>query len=383
MKDEIINFDSRNITPEIHDSVSELLAQKANSFEHNTIYRVSVAAAPLAAWVKANLEYAVVLKKVGPMMQENAALEAELNSSKERLAQCQRELSGLDAKVAELKADFQKRTAEAETLKVSLAKAEAVLGSAQTLLEKLSGERGRWEEMAAEYNEEMRSIAGSALLAAAFITYLADESEATRAARMDEWSGMLRTAGLLGVPKGDPLAKGGGFSVTRFLSSEGELLKWKAQGLPADKLSAENAIVILHAPRERTPLIIDPSSQATEWLKAKLAAGGGAIEVLTPHEGRFVNGLELGVRFGKTLLIGEVDQVDPILVPLLRRDLTRQGPRWGVQVGDKAIDYADPFRLFLATRNPAPATPPDVASLITVVNFSVRPSPASRSPPVA
>ena len=71
MKDEIINFDSRNITPEIHDSVSELLAQKANSFEHNTIYRVSVAAAPLAAWVKANLEYAVVLKKVGPMMQEN------------------------------------------------------------------------------------------------------------------------------------------------------------------------------------------------------------------------------------------------------------------------------------------------------------------------
>ena len=28
---------------------------------------------------------------------------------------------------------------------------------------------------------------------------------------MDEWSGMLRTAGLLGVPKGDPLAKGGGF----------------------------------------------------------------------------------------------------------------------------------------------------------------------------
>ena len=247
-----------------------------------------------------------------------AALEAELNSSKERLAQCQRELSGLDAKVAELKADFQKRTAEAETLKVSLAKAEAVLGSAQTLLEKLSGERGRWEEMAAEYNEEMRSIAGSALLAAAFITYLADESEATRAARMDEWSGMLRTAGLLGVPKGDPLAKGGGFSVTRFLSSEGELLKWKAQGLPADKLSAENAIVILHAPRERTPLIIDPSSQATEWLKAKLAAGGGAIEVLTPHEGRFVNGLELGVRFGKTLLIGEVDQVSAILPQFCR-----------------------------------------------------------------
>ena len=87
-------------------------------------------------------------------------------------------------------------------------------------------------------------------------------------------------------------------------------------------------------------LCIRYRSQATEWLKAKLAAGGGAIEVLTPHEGRFVNGLELGVRFGKTLLIGEVDQVDPILVPLLRRDLTRQGPRWVVPVGEKMIDYS-------------------------------------------
>ena len=67
----------------------------------------------------------------------------------------------LDAKVVELRDDFSKRTAEAEALKVSLQKAEETLGAAQTLLEKLSGERGRWEEMAAEYNEEMRSIAGS------------------------------------------------------------------------------------------------------------------------------------------------------------------------------------------------------------------------------
>ena len=40
-----------------------------------------------------------------------------------------------------------------------------------------------------------------------------------------------------------------------FLSTEGELLRWKGQGLPTDKLSSENAIVILHA--HSTPLIID------------------------------------------------------------------------------------------------------------------------------
>ena len=42
--------------------------------------------------------------------------------------------------VIELRDDFSKRTAEAEALKVSLAQAEETLSSAQTLLEKLSGE---------------------------------------------------------------------------------------------------------------------------------------------------------------------------------------------------------------------------------------------------
>lgn len=36
--------------------VTKLLNQKAASFEHANIYRVSVAAAPLATWVKANIK---------------------------------------------------------------------------------------------------------------------------------------------------------------------------------------------------------------------------------------------------------------------------------------------------------------------------------------
>ena len=46
------------------------------------------------------------------------------------------------------------------------------------------------------------------------------------------------------------------------------------------------------------------------------------------------------------------------------------GPRYVVQIGDKTIDYNEEFRLFLATRNPAPEIPPDAASVITEVNFT-------------
>ena len=46
------------------------------------------------------------------------------------------------------------------------------------------------------------------------------------------------------------------------------------------------------------------------------------------------------------------------------------GPRYVVQIGDKAIDYNEDFRLFLTTRNPLPDITPDAASIISEVNFT-------------
>ena len=131
----------------------------------------------------------------------------------------------------------------------------------------------------------MQSVAGHALLSAGFITYLANMVEAERGRLIASWLQALTVSGLLGGLGGDgPGALAardsmttGGFSLLTFLSSEGTLLRWKAQGLPADKLSAENAIVILNA--RQTPLIIDPSSAAVEWLKTNLRASGTSLEV--------------------------------------------------------------------------------------------------------
>ena len=339
VKEDIINFDSRRITPEIRDAVDDLLRKRGNSFEHAVIHRVSVAASPLAAWVKANLEYSAVLIRIQPLMNENERLKAELDDSQDRLNKCQSALGHLDAKVQELKNEFAKKTAEAEQLKASLQKAEEVLSSASEMLDKLSGERTRWDAMMAELTASLSAMAGSSLLSAGFLVYLADETEQVRANMMEEWSMAFSQGGLLRPEQG--AGQGGSFSMQSFLSTEGELLKWKGQGLPTDKLSSENAIVILNA--HYTPLIIDPSSQATEWLKTNLQSSG-TIETLVPHEPRFANAFELGVRFGKTLIVQEIDAIDPILIPLLRRDLTRQGPRFVVRVGDKDVDYTDGFR---------------------------------------
>lgn len=117
------------------------------------------------------------------------------------------------------------------------------------------------------------------------------------------------------------------------------------------------------------PFIVDPNSQALDWLKQT----NSSAEIVLQQDPKLVSQLELSVRFGKVLIIQEVDGIDNYLVPLLRRDMVRQGPRKAVQISDKMCDFDDNFKLFLCTRNSSAIEmlPPNTACLVTRVNFTV------------
>lgn len=55
------------------------------------------------------------------------------------------------------------------------------------------------------------------------------------------------------------------FSFTQFMSSESEMLKWKAEGLPSDGLSMENAVILLKSIQVRALLYQMPTIQH-RWL---------------------------------------------------------------------------------------------------------------------
>uniref|UniRef100_A0A914LNP4 Cytoplasmic dynein 2 heavy chain 1 n=1 Tax=Meloidogyne incognita TaxID=6306 RepID=A0A914LNP4_MELIC len=87
--------------------------------------------------------------------------------------------------------------------------------------------------------------------------------------------------------------------------------------------------------------------------------------MLGPH-------IELGVRFGKTLIVDELDNdIEPSLVPLLRREFKSIGTRLTVQLGEKQVDFNDKFRLFLCTRNENNRLGEHIRGSLTEVNFSV------------
>ncbi|XP_041850617.1 cytoplasmic dynein 2 heavy chain 1 [Melanotaenia boesemani] len=351
VREDIATFEARNITPEIRQSVEELLNRNKASFDPKSAKRASAAAAPLAAWVKANVQYSFVLERIEPLEREQAGLLENLRKTESRKNKLEDQLNNVGAKVNKLKEKFQCHTAEAAKLESEVTKAQDTITAAQQLISQLDGEHTRWNAQMSEIKNELDTLPIRALLAAAFITYLSAASEDRRKHCLETWMDQ------------SVLQK---FDLRSFLCSESEQLIWKSQGLPSDDLSMENALVILQS--VACPFLIDPSSRATEWLSTHLKEH--KLEIINQQDSNFLTSLELAVRFGKTLIIQEMDGVEPVLYPLLRRDLIAQGPRYVVQIGDKVIDYNEDFRLFLATRNPNPYIPPDAASVVTEVNFT-------------
>uniref|UniRef100_A0A672TN04 Cytoplasmic dynein 2 heavy chain 1 n=1 Tax=Strigops habroptila TaxID=2489341 RepID=A0A672TN04_STRHB len=351
VREDIATFDARNIPKEIRESVEELLSKNGTSFDPKNAKRASAAAAPLAAWVNANVQYSHVLERIQPLEKEKAGLEANLKKTEDRKQKLENLLNSVGQKVSELKDKFQSRTTEAAKLEAELSKAQKTLKAAEVLINQLDRENKRWSTQVSEITDELATLPKRAQLAAAFITYLSAAPEDQRKTSLDEWT---KSAGLEK------------FDLRRFLCTESEELVWKSEGLPSDDLSIENALVILQS--KVCPFLIDPSFRATEWLKTHLKES--RLEVISQQDTNFLTALELAVRFGKTLIIQEMDGVEPVLYPLLRKDLVAQGPRYAIQIGEKMIDYNEEFRLFLSTRNPNPFIPPDASSIVTEVNFT-------------
>ena len=127
----------------------------------------------------------------------------------------------------------------------------------------------------------------------------------------------------------------------------------------------------------RYPLIIDPSGQATEFIMneykdRKITKTRSVISIyhaslnkkplvcclashLFPYsflDDAFRKNLESALRFGNPLLVQDVENYDPILNPVLNRELRRTGGRVLITLGDQDIDLSPSFTIFLSTRDP-------------------------------
>lgn len=229
------------------------------------------------------------------------------------------------------------------------------------LLDSLGSEKSRWQESSRAFEDSMSTISGDTVLAAAFLAYGGYFDQQFRQDMADTWAEHLTQASI--KFKED-------LSRVQYLSTAESRQDWQSHNLPSDDLSTENAIILSRF--DRYPLIIDPSGQATSFLMQQYK--DRKISVTSFLNEAFLKQLESALRFGTPLLIQDVEHLDPMLNPILNKELRRAGGRVLIRVGSQDIDFSPSFNLFLVTRDSSINFSPDICSRVTFVNFTMTPA---------
>ncbi len=133
VKEEIINFNARNISSNTRAAVEKMMKEKPEAFDEVSAKGSSIAAEPLATWVKANVEYSKVIDNVLPLEKDLKKLGDCLAESKSKMVHLKKELDDVDEDVASLKDEFAKKTGKAQILKTSLEKTRISLEKSSAL----------------------------------------------------------------------------------------------------------------------------------------------------------------------------------------------------------------------------------------------------------
>ncbi|RZC33924.1 Dynein heavy, DHC N2, AAA 9 and/or MT domain containing protein [Asbolus verrucosus] len=362
MRDNFINTVVNNFnTEDISDDVREKMKTRylANpDYNFEKVNHASNACGPLVKWAMAQILYADMLKKVEPLREELNSLEQQAETNQKRGEEVKNLISQLEQSIASYKEEYAQLIAQAQAIKTDLENVQAKVDRSIALLKSLVIERERWEATSETFRSQMSTIIGDVLLSAAFIAYGGYFDQHYRQNLFSTWCQHLTQATIL--YRAD-------IARTEYLSNPDERLRWQANALPSDDLCTENAIMLKRF--NRYPLIIDPSGQATEYIMNEFK--DKKITKTSFLDDSFRKNLESALRFGNPLLVQDVENYDPILNPVLNRELRRTGGRVLITLGDQDIDLSPSFVIFLSTRDPTVEFPPDICSRVTFVNFTV------------
>ncbi|KAG0726862.1 Dynein heavy chain, cytoplasmic [Chionoecetes opilio] len=353
----VVNFNTDDMPDDIREKMrSRYLSNPDYNFEK--VNRASLACGPMVKWAIAQIEFADMLKRVEPLRNELSSLEDMAEENKKKHEDVNTLITRLERSIAAYKDEYALLISQAQAIKTDLENVQAKVDRSMALIKNLSMEKDRWAATSDTFKFQMSTIIGDVLLSSAFLAYGGYFDQQFRENLFTNWCHHLQQASI--QFRGD-------IARTEYLSNPDERLRWQANALPADELCTENAIMLNRF--NRYPLIIDPSGQATEFIMNEFK--DKKITKTSFLDDSFRKNLESALRFGNPLLVQDVENYDPILNPVLNRELRRTGGRVLITLGDQDIDLSPAFTIFLSTRDPTVEFPPDICSRVTFVNFTV------------
>ncbi|GET88803.1 dynein heavy chain, putative [Leishmania tarentolae] len=351
---------------ETHDMTDQKLLNalekyvKRNDFTPAAASAVSKAAGGLCQWVIAIHKYGNIYKEVHPKIVKNENAQQKVRAQEEMLRQKEERLQKIVDEVRQLEEDLQANIAEKNRLMAEARATQDKLNKAQIIVDGLEGERGRWTESIARFELDLTNINAETLLACAFMCYCGAFTAEYRQMLWQSWLKEVRRVQL-------PMNRD--YDFVKFLADPTEVLDWQQAGLPGDEFSRENGAVVIFGPRY--PLMIDPQQQAIKWVKRMERDNG--LKVIDPKQPDFQKTVEYAIQFGCPLLLQDVlEEIDPILDPIMSRSFIMKGKRKLVKVGDNYVEYKEGFKLYITTRLPNPHYTPETCTRVCLLNFAVK-----------
>jgi len=297
---------------------------------------------------------------VAPKRAALAAAEAEYKEVSELLAVKMAQLKEVEDKLATLQATFEETTAKKEKLEAQSIDCANKLERAEKLINGLGGENARWTEASNKLGVKYNNITGDVLIGSGVVSYMGPFVATFRDSQIADWVIKCNEMKVPCSPK---------FALVDVLGDQVKIRQWNIDGLPKDSFSTDNGIITDSA--RRWPLMIDPQMQANKWVKKM---SGPNLITFKLSDGDFARSLENALQFGNpTLLENVLEELDPVLEPVLLKQLFKSGGVLSIKLGENVVEYNKQFRFYITTKLRNPHYLPEVSVKVTLLNFMITP----------
>ena len=326
---------------------------------YEKIQNTSAAGLCLYEFTTSIIKYYETAKEVKPKQEKVARLTLELDKLTADLEETERNIEILTGKLSRLNTTREAKEKDLAKLKAESDRMERKLNAATRLITGLSSEQKRWSQDSVQLKENVGKLVGDCLLGSSFLSYLGPFNQQFRNQMLyDDW--------FLDVKERN-ISCTDNFSVQNLLSTEVEISKWASEGLPQDELSIQNGILTTRA--SRFPLCVDPQMQAVRWIKTKEKKNDPFL--LTFNASDYMKKVTMAITFGKPVIFEAVDEIDPLIDPVLQKEYVVQAGQKMIKLGDDLLEWDDSFKLYLASKIANPQYTPEIFGKTMVINYNV------------
>jgi len=242
---DLIEYDKDNIPDTLVAKVKPMMELEA--LTEAKIKSASGALVAVRIWVNAMVTYHEVLKVVGPKRAIAAEMTAKLEVVMKNLGEKRAIVKAINEKLDKLAKEQKALEDKAKALNEEVEETGKKLVRAEKMIGGLAGEKERWTRIVGELTIQAEYVTGDSLVASGAISYNGGFTAVYREALEEEWRKNIKEQGVKFTEI---------ITMSKVLGDDVTNRMWGIAGLPSDKLSIENGIIMFKS--RRWPLMIDP-----------------------------------------------------------------------------------------------------------------------------